>query len=193
LSVSPSLLILMTSFTRIAVVLALARNAIGVPSVPPNQVLIGMALFLTFFVMAPTFKQMNDQGIQPMLAGQISQQEGIQRASGPLKSYMLAQTRKDELAMFVDVAGENPETKEDVSFTSLIPAYIISELKTAFIIGFAIYVPFLVIDIIIASSLMSMGMMMIPPQMISLPFKLMLFVLVDGWSLLTRSLLTSFN
>lgn len=193
LSVAPSLLIMMTSFTRIVIVLALTRNAIGIPSVPPNQVMIGLAVFLTFFVMGPTFQAMHRDGIQPMLDGRISQKDGIVAAGKPLKSFMLAQTRREELALFVDASKTKPDKPENVAWQALIPAFIISELKTAFIIGFVVFVPFLVIDIIVSSSLMAMGMMMLPPQMISLPFKLLLFVLVDGWSLLAKSLLTSFN
>lgn len=193
LSLAPSMLIMTTSFTRIVVVLALVRNALGLPSVPPNQVLIGLAMFLTFFVMAPTFNAMHTQGIAPMLDGQLSQKDGLVAATQPLKSFMLANTRQEELALFVEASKTKPENPESVSLVALIPAFIISELKTAFIVGFVIFIPFLVIDIVISSVLMSMGMMMLPPQMISLPFKLLLFVLVDGWSLLAKSLLQSFN
>ncbi len=193
LSIAPSGLVMLTSFTRIIIVLALTRNALGLPMVPPNQVMIGLAMFLTFFVMGPTFQAMNNEGISPMLDGRLSQKDGLVAASKPLKSFMLAQTRREELAMFVDASKTKPDKPENVSIVALIPAFVISELKTAFIIGFVIFVPFLVIDIVVSSSLMSMGMMMLPPQMISLPFKLLLFVLVDGWALLAKSLLTSFN
>lgn len=193
LSIAPSMLIMTTSFTRIVIVLALTRNAIGIPSVPPNQVMIGLAVFLTFFVMSPTFSAMYNEGIQPMVTGKVAQKDGFIAATKPLKTFMLKQTRSEELALFVDVSRTKPDKPENVSLTALVPAFIISELKTAFIIGFIVFIPFLVIDIIVSSSLMAMGMMMLPPQMISLPFKLLLFVLVDGWSLLAKSLLTSFN
>lgn len=194
LSVAPAFLIMTTSFTRIVIVLTLTRNALGIPSIPPNQVLVGLALFLSFFIMSPTLSEMNSEGVQPYLRGEINQQQAFQAATQPLKAFMLKNTRKDELALFSNAAGgEKPSKPEDVALNVLIPAFILSELKTAFIIGFVVFIPFLVIDIIVSSSLMSMGMMMLPPQMISLPFKLLLFVLVDGWALVVRSLLTSFQ
>lgn len=193
LSVAPAILIMMTSFTRVVIVLGLTRNALGVPGVPPNQVLVGLALFISLFIMMPTFTAMNDQGIQPYLRGEISQDVAFERTSQPLKQFMLKQTREDELALFVNASGNTPDKPENVSLATLIPAFVLSELKTAFIIGFVIFIPFLVIDIIVSSSLMAMGMMMLPPQMISLPFKLLLFVLVDGWALVVKSLLSSFN
>lgn len=197
LSVAPALLIMMTSFTRIVIVLTLTRNALGIPSIPPNQVLVGLALFLTFFIMGPTLSEMNDKGVQPYIRGEITQQQAYDEASKPLKSFMLKNTRQEELALFSNAAkganGEKPSKPEDVALNVLVPAFILSEIKTAFIIGFVVFIPFLVIDIIVSSSLMSMGMMMLPPQMISLPFKLLLFVLVDGWALVVKSLLTSFN
>jgi flagellar biosynthesis protein FliP len=194
LAVAPALLVMLTSFTRIVIVLSLTRNALGVQSIPPNQVLVGLALFLSFFVMAPVLSDINEQALQPMLNGEKTQQEAYDAAVVPLRTFMLEQTRKGELAMFISAeSGERPDSPEDVSLAALIPAFILSELKTAFIIGFVIFIPFLVIDIVISSSLMSMGMMMLPPIIVSLPFKLLLFVMVDGWGLIVRSLLSSFT
>jgi flagellar biosynthetic protein FliP len=193
LSVAPALLIMLTSFTRIAIVLSLARNALGLQGVPPNQVIVGLALFLSLFVMGPTLSQINDQALQPLLKDQISATEAYDRAVDPLRAFMLKQTRKGELQMFITASHEEkPATADDVKLTTLIPAFILSELKTAFIIGFIVFIPFLVIDIIVSSSLMSMGMMMLPPMLVSLPFKLLLFVMVDGWGLIVTSLLSSF-
>ena len=194
LSVAPALVIMLTSFTRIVVVLSLVRNAIGVQTVPPNQVIVGLALFLSLFVMAPTLEEMNDKALQPLLAGEIETSEAWDEAVVPMREWMFSQAKEDEIALFVDAAGdERPRKPEDVSLTALIPAFILSELKTSFIIGFVVFVPFLVIDMVVSSALMSMGMMMLPPIMISLPFKLLLFVMVDGWGLITRALLTSFG
>lgn len=194
LAVAPALIIMLTSFTRIVVVLSLVRNAIGVQTVPPNQVIVGLALFLSLFVMAPTLTEINDDALQPLLAGDIETGEAWDEAVGPIREWMFSQARSEEIALFVRAAGdERPAGPEDVSLTALIPAFILSELKTAFIIGFVVFVPFLVIDMVISSALMSMGMMMLPPVLISLPFKLLLFVMVDGWGLITRALLTSFN
>ena len=194
LAVAPALLIMLTSFTRIVIVLSLTRNALGLQGVPPNQVLVGLALFLSMFVMAPTLSEINEEALQPLLKGDIAQQEAYEVAIVPLRTFMLEQTRPDELAMFVSAGGnERPDTPEDVNITSLIPAFILSELKTAFIIGFIVFIPFLVIDMVVSSSLMSMGMMMLPPVLVSLPFKLLLFVMVDGWALVVKSLLTSFG
>lgn len=194
LSVAPALLIMLTSFTRIVVVLSLTRNALGLQSIPPNQVVVGLALFLSLFMMAPTLKTLNEEALQPFLKGELSQGDALKTAEAPLRKFMLKQTREGELALFVKASGdEKPATSADVSMTSLIPAYILSELKTAFIIGFIIFVPFLVIDLVVSSSLMSMGMMMLPPVLISLPFKLLLFVMVDGWALVVRALISSFN
>ena len=194
LAVAPALIIMLTSFTRIVVVLSLVRNAIGVQTVPPNQVIVGLALFLSLFVMAPTLTEINDDALQPLLAGEIETGEAWDEAVGPMREWMFSQARTEEIALFVRAAGdERPAEPEDVSLTALIPAFILSELKTAFIIGFVVFVPFLVIDMVISSALMSMGMMMLPPILISLPFKLLLFVMVDGWGLITRALLTSFN
>jgi len=194
LSLAPSILIMTTSFVRIVIVLSFIRNALGTQQVPPNQVVVGLALFLTFFVMAPVFTQINNQAIQPYMAGEISQQETFQKASEPLRQFMFKQTKEKDLALFVSMAKiPRPKTSKDVPTSVLIPAFIISELKTAFTMGFLIYIPFLVIDMVIASVLMSMGMMMLPPIMISLPFKLLLFVLVDGWHLIARSLIVGFR
>ena len=194
LAVAPALLIMLTSFTRIVIVLSLTRNALGLQGVPPNQVLVGLALFLSMFVMAPTLSEINSDALQPLLKGDMGQAEAYEVAIVPLRGFMLEQTRPDELAMFVSAASnERPGSPSDVSITSLIPAFILSELKTAFIIGFIVFIPFLVIDMVVSSSLMSMGMMMLPPVLVSLPFKLLLFVMVDGWALVVRSLLTSFG
>jgi flagellar biosynthetic protein FliP len=194
LSVAPALLIMLTSFTRTVVVLSLTRNALGLQSIPPNQVVVGLALFLSLFLMAPTLTAMNEKALQPYLKGALTQKGAFEEAQKPLKQFMLKQVRPKELAMFVNASGQpRPKNAEDVAMTSLIPAFILSELKTAFIIGFIVFVPFLVIDLVVSSSLMSMGMMMLPPVLISLPFKLLLFVMVDGWALVARSLLASFK
>ena len=194
LSVAPALLLMMTSFTRIVVVLSLTRNALGLTAIPPNQVIIGLAMFLALFTMAPTLKELNDEALQPFLNGDKSQAEAFESAEGPIRLHMLDQVREGELALFARASSEErPETPDDVSLAALIPAYVLSELKTAFIIGFVVFVPFLVIDLVVSSSLMSMGMMMLPPVLISLPFKLLLFVMVDGWALVVRALLTSFQ
>lgn len=194
LTLAPAILMLMTSFTRIVIVLSFVRQAIGTQMMPPNQVVIGLALFLTFFVMAPVAGEINTQALQPYAQGQISQAVALERAQQPLRQFMFKQTRQKDLALFVSMAKmERPRRPDDIPTHVLIPAFIISELKTAFQIGFVIYLPFLVIDMVVASILMSMGMMMLPPIMISLPFKLILFVLVDGWHLLSRALITSFQ
>jgi flagellar biosynthetic protein FliP len=176
------------------VVLSLTRNALGLQSIPPNQVVIGLSLFLSFFVMSPTLSEVNEVAIKPYLAGTMSPSEAWEEGQKPMKEFMYSQTREDELAMFVGLQdGEKPEGPEDVSLTTLAPAFILSELKTAFIIGFIVFIPFLVIDLVTSASLMSLGMMMLPPTLIALPFKLLLFVLVDGWSLVVESLLESFK
>jgi flagellar biosynthetic protein FliP len=193
LSVAPALLVLLTSFTRIAIVLSLTRNALGLQGVPPNQVIIGLAMFLSFFVMAPVLTQMNEEALQPMLDGEIDQGEAYDRAVVPLRGFMLEQVGDDELELFLSqTSDERPEGPEDVPMAALVPAFVLSELKTAFLIGFVVFVPFLVIDLIVSSSLMSLGMMMMPPTLVSLPFKILLFVLVDGWGLIIKSLLESF-
>jgi flagellar biosynthesis protein FliP len=194
LSVAPALIIMLTSFTRIAIVLSLTRNALGLHNVPPNQVIAGLALFLSLFVMGPTLSQINEDALQPLLNGEIGQAEAYDAAVGPIREFMLGQVGSGELELFIAASGdERPAEPEDVSLVALIPAFVLSELKTAFIIGFIVFVPFLVIDIVVSSSLMSLGMMMLPPVMVSLPFKLLLFVMVDGWGLVVRSLLTSFQ
>lgn len=194
LSVVPAVLILMTSFTRIIVVLSFVRNALGTQQLPPNQLLIGLALILTFFVMAPTWNQINTEALQPYLTKEISQTEALHKAEEPLRTFMFKQTRQKDLELFVGLARmERPQTYGDIPTYVLIPAFVISELKTAFQMGFAVFIPFLVIDMIVSSTLMSMGMMMLPPMMISLPFKILLFVLVDGWHLVVQSLVTSFK
>ncbi len=194
LSLAPGILVMMTSFTRIVIVLSFVRNALATQQVPPNQVLIGLALFLTFFVMAPVWAQVNNTALQPYLNGEISQEEAIQRAGVPVREFMLKHTREKDLALFVRFGGVNrPDSPEDVPFYLLIPAFAISELKTAFQMGFIIYIPFIVIDMVVASTLMSMGMLMLPPMMISLPFKILLFVMVDGWHLVVRSLMLTYQ
>lgn len=194
LSIAPSILIMTTAFIRIVVVLSFLRNALSTQNMPPNQVVIALAMFLSFYIMAPYWSQANDNGLQPYLAGQITQEEALAQVVEPVREFMFKQTRESDLALFVNLSdAERPESPAEVSTFTLIPAYIISELKTAFQIGFMIYIPFIVIDMIVASTLMSMGMMMLPPVMISLPFKILLFVLVDGWHLLIRSLIVSFK
>ncbi len=194
LAVAPALLVMLTSFTRIVIVLSLTRNALGLPSIPPNQVVIGLALFLSLFVMAPTLTKINDEALQPMLNGKLDFSHAYDKAQGPLRDFMLNQTRRGELNLFVNASGQKPPSKrDDVPLSTLIPAFILSELKTAFIIGFVIFIPFLIIDLVVSSTLMSMGMFMLPPVLVSLPFKLLLFVMVDGWALVVSSLITSFN
>ncbi|MCA1064538.1 flagellar type III secretion system pore protein FliP (plasmid) [Rossellomorea sp. AcN35-11] len=194
LSIAPSILILMTCFTRLVIVLSFVRTSLATQQMPPNQVLIALALFLSFFIMAPTFSEVNENALQPLINGEITQEEAFEEASIPMKEFMTKYTREKDLALFMNYAGqEKPETIEDIPMTALVPAFAISELKTAFQIGFMIFVPFLVIDMIVASILMSMGMMMLPPVMISLPFKILLFVLVDGWYLVVKSLLVSYQ
>lgn len=194
LSIAPAILVLMTSFTRIVIVLGFVRTSLGTQQMPPNQVLIGLALFLTLFIMAPTFGQVNEVALQPYVKGEISQTEAFNKAAEPMKKFMFSHTREKDLLLFMNYTKtEKPESYKDIPLTVLIPAYAISELKTAFQMGFMIFIPFLVIDMIVSSTLMAMGMMMLPPIMISLPFKLLLFVLVDGWYLIVKSLLLSFN
>jgi len=194
LTLAPSILIMMTSFTRIIIVLSIVRNALGTQQMPPNQVLIGLAIFITFFIMAPIGSDINQNAIQPYLAGDINQQEAIENAMEPVRNFMFRQTREKDLALFLNLAGaEQPETLDEIQNHVLIPAFIISELRTAFQIGFLIYIPFIIIDMVVASTLMSMGMMMLPPVMISLPFKILLFVMVDGWNLIIKTLVTGFH
>jgi len=193
LTLAPSILILMTSFSRFVIVLSFLRQAMGTQQTPPTQVLIGLALFLTFFVMSPVLTEINDKALQPYLNEEITQGKALELAQTPIKIFMLKQTREKDLALFVNMAeGVKPETLDEVQLQSVVPAFVISELKTAFQIGFMIYIPFLILDMVVASILLSMGMMMLPPVLISLPFKLMLFVMVDGWHLTVGSLVKSF-
>ena len=197
LSLAPAILIMMTSFTRIVIVLSLLRQALGTQSLPPNQVLIGLSLFMTFLVMGPTWQRVNDEALRPYLDGGIDQQTALARAQVPVRDFMIAQIRTsgndEDVDLFSEFAGKGkPATWEDVGTMTLVPAFMLSELKTAFLLGFKVYLPFLIIDIVISTILISMGMMMLPPVMISLPFKLLLFVLVDGWRLITGSLMGSF-
>ena len=193
LSLAPAILILMTSFTRLVVAFSFLKHALGTQQVPPGQIIVGLALFLTVFIMMPVWQQVNNNALQPYLNEEISEAEAFEAAMHPVRQFMFKQTREKDLAMFVKTARlDKPTAPEDVPTSVLIPAFVVSELKTAFIIGFIIYVPFLIIDMVVASVLLSMGMMMLPPIMISLPFKLMLFVLVDGWHLIVGSLVRSF-
>jgi len=193
LSLAPAILILMTSFTRLAVVFSFLRQAMGTHQTPSNQIIAGLALFLTFFIMMPIWQTINDKALQPYLNEEISQEAALKAAINPIRQFMFKQTREKDLSLFVKMARvEKPKTPADIPTSVLIPAFVISELKTAFIIGFVLYVPFLVIDMVVASVLLSMGMMMLPPILVSLPFKLMLFVLVDGWHLIVGSLVKSF-
>jgi len=194
ISILPGALLATTGFTRILIVLGFVRNALGTPTMPPNQVLVGIAFFLSLFVMSPTLTKVNDEAIKPYRAGKISQEAALERGLEPVRTFMFKQTRTSDLALFVKLAHEpRPKTRADVPTQVLIPAFIISELKTAFQIGFLIYLPFLIIDMVIAATLTSMGMMMLPPVLISLPFKILLFVLVDGWHLVVESLMRSFT
>ena len=192
-SMAPAVLLMTTSFTRIVIVLSIVRQSMGTQQMPPNQVIIGLALFLTFFVMAPTYKEINDTALQPYLTEQISQEQALERAAGPLREFMLAQANEKDLSLLMDISkAEAPDNEDDIPLMTLVPAFMLSELKRAFQMGFMIYVPFLVIDMVVASVLLSMGMMMLPPIIISLPFKLLLFVLVDGWGLIVSSVIRSF-
>lgn len=194
LSLAPALLMTLTSFTRIIIVLSFLRSALGTQQTPPNTVLVGLALFLTLFVMHPVFDTINAQGMQPYLRGEIGYESAIDRSAKPLRSFMLKQTREKDLALFYEISDRaRPATPDDVPFHILMPGFVISELKSAFQIAFVLFVPFLVIDLVVASALMSMGMLMVPPVMISLPVKLLLFVMVDGWHLLTKSVVLSFG
>jgi flagellar biosynthetic protein FliP len=194
LAVLPGIILTVTAFPRILIVLGFVRNALGTPTFPPNQVLVGIALFLTLFVMGPTFTQVNSTALQPFLNGELEQQEAVERGLEPIRTFMFKQTNDSDLALFVKLAKlPAPETRADIPTRVLVPAFILSELKTAFQIGFLIYLPFLVIDMVVSSVLMSMGMMMLPPIIISLPFKVLLFVLVDGWHLVVEGLVDSFH
>lgn len=194
LALAPAILVMTTSFTRIIIVLGFLRQALATQQSPPNQVLIGLALFLTFFIMAPTYIEVNQEALQPYLEEEISQAEAVDRALIPIREFMFRQTEPKDLALFINIADmERPDTPDDVPLHVLMPSFVLSELTTAFIMGFYIYIPFLIIDMVVASTLMSMGMMMLPPIFVSLPFKIIMFVLADGWYLLVGSLVESFN
>jgi flagellar biosynthetic protein FliP len=194
LAVAPGFLMMMTSFTRVIIVLGFLRRALGTQTLPPNQVMVGLALFLTMFIMAPTFKRVNDEALQPYLKDQIAQEQALDRAKSALRDFMAKQTRKGDLALFIRLSGEQrPHSIDEVAFTALVPAFVTSELKTAFQMGFIIFLPFLVIDLVTSAVLMAMGMMMLPPSVVSLPFKILLFVLVDGWTLLMQGLVASYG
>jgi len=194
LSIAPGIMVLMTPFTRIVVVMGFLKRALGAQTVPPNQIVVGLSLLLTWFVMQPQITQINDTALQPYLAQQIGYKEGLERAMKPMRGFMLRQVGENELAVMVRISkSPRPATVDDISSAVLIPAFVMSELKTAFVIGFLIYLPFLVIDMVVASVLMSLGMMMLPPVMVSLPLKLILFVLVDGWTLVTQGVVSSFR
>lgn len=192
LTLAPSLVMLMTSFTRIVIVLGFVRTALGVPSAPANQLLIGLSIFITFFIMAPVWQQIQEQAINPYMNEQISSNEAMDRAVEPIRNFMLRQTRPGEVDFFLDLAGMGRTDLKDLPLRVVLPAFVISELRTAFQMGFLVFIPFLVIDFLVGSTLMSMGMMMMPPTMVALPLKLLLFVLVDGWQLVIRSLVQSF-
>lgn len=193
LSLAPAILMMVTSFTRIVVVLSILRHALGTQQIPANQIIVGLSLFLTFFIMTPVWQKVNSDAIQPYMNEQISTQQAFDKAADPIRDFMLKQTREKDMELFIKISGgKKPEKQADVGLLALIPAFVISELKTAFQIGFLIYIPFLVIDMVVASILLSMGMMMLPPVMISLPFKLIFFVLIDGWNLMVCSLVKSF-
>ena len=193
LALAPSILVMMTSFVRIIIVFSFIRRAIGLQTMPPDQILVGLALFLTFYIMSPTFTQINDNAIQPYMAKEITWEQGIENAGAPMKRFMLKQVYEKDIALLMRISGKTPpETAMEIGFDVLIPAFMISELKTAFIFGFIIYLPFLVVDMVVASVLLSMGMMMLPPTTISLPFKVILFILIDGWNLTVKQLVGSF-
>jgi flagellar biosynthetic protein FliP len=194
ISLAPALLVTLTAFTRITIVLGFLRQALGTTQAPANQVIIGLSLFLTLVIMAPVITEVNEQALQPLLAGEIGETEALAAAETPLKTFMLGQTREKDIALFLELTGrEAPETPAELSMLVVVPSFVISELKTAFQMGFVLFIPFLIIDMVVASVLMSMGMMMLPPVLISLPFKILLFVLVDGWWLVVRSLVSAFQ
>lgn len=193
LTLAPSLVILMTSFTRIVIVLGFVRTAIGVPSAPANQIIVGLSLFLTFFLMGPVFDRMNAEAVQPFLAGEVTSVQALEKATVPLREFMLKQTRTKDLEFFLELGRFPPTRVEDLPLRVVVPAFVISELQTAFQMGFLLFLPFLVVDFLVSSVLMALGMMMMPPAIVSLPFKLLLFVLVDGWHLVVRSLVESFR
>lgn len=194
ISIAPSLLVLCTSFTRIVIVLSLTRNALGLPTAPPQQVIVGLSIFLTLFVMGPTLGEMKEVALDPLLAGTMTVTEAYDAVQDPLRGFLLENTRDDELELFLDATGtETPVAREDVPLNALVPAFVLSELKSGFIIGFVIFVPFLIIDLVVSAVLMGLGMMMLPPSFVSLPFKLLLFVMLDGWMLVTGTLLNSYG
>ena len=193
LSLAPAILILTTAFSRIIIILSFVRNAIGTPTIPPNQVLIGLSLFLTFFVMGPTYGKINDVALKPYLNKEIKFDVAVERGSVPLRDFMLKNTYQKDLLLFVNIRHEKPKTRADISMATLIPAFVISELKTAFIVGFYVFIPFLIIDLIVASGLMSMGMMMLPPTVVSLPAKILVFVLADGWHVVTQAIMQGYR
>ena len=194
LSMAPAILLMTTCFTRIVIVLGFIRQAMGTQNMPPTQIILGLSLFLSFFIMSPTLNKMNEEALQPYLKEQISQADALEKGLAPLREFMFSQVREEELTLLTEITMKNqPFRQEDIPTMTLVPAFMMSELKRAFMMGFMIYIPFLVIDMIVASVLMSMGMMMLPPVIISMPFKLLLFVLVDGWSLVVGSLIKSFN
>lgn len=193
LSLAPAILMLTTAFTRIVIILSFLRQALGTPTIPPNQVLIGLSLFLTFFVMGPTYDKVNHEAIQPLIQHHITTQQAVDRASKPMKEFMLKNTYEKDLVLFMNIRHETAKTPDDVPIVTVIPAFILSELKTAFIIGFYVFVPFLIIDLIVASTLMSMGMMMLPPTVVSLPAKILVFVLANGWTTLIAAILAGYG
>lgn len=193
LSLAPSILIMVTCFTRVIVVFHFLRTAMGTQTTPPNQVIVGLSLFITLAVMSPVMTQINDDAVQPFISGQLDQDAAIERGIAPLRTFMMGQTRDKDLDLFMKINDAEAESYEEIPMTVVIPAFIISELRTAFIIGFVLYLPFIVMDMVVASTLMSMGMMMLPPTVISLPFKILLFILADGWNLVVGSLIESFN
>jgi flagellar biosynthesis protein FliP len=193
LTLAPSLVILMTSFTRIVIVLGFVRTAIGVPNAPANQIIVGLSLFLTFFIMGPVFDRMNTEAVQPYLSGKMTSTDALDKASVPLKEFMLRQTRTRDLEFFLELGRFGPTPIKDLSLRVVVPAFVLSELQTAFQMGFMLFLPFFVIDVLVSSVLMALGMMMMPPVVVSLPFKLLLFVLVDGWHLVVRALVESFH
>jgi flagellar biosynthetic protein FliP len=193
LSVAPAILILTTAFTRIVIIFSFLRSALGTPTIPPNQVVVGLSLFLTFFVMSPTYSKINDTALQPYTQGKIGWEQAVKNAEGPVRDFMLRSTYERDLTLFLNIRNERPQRPQDVKLVTLIPAFVISELKTAFVIGFYIFIPFLIIDLIVASALMGMGMMMLPPTVISLPAKLLVFILADGWGTLIGAILSGYR
>ncbi|MGV3613904.1 MAG: flagellar type III secretion system pore protein FliP [Fimbriimonas sp.] len=193
LSIAPAILILTTAFTRIIIIFSFLRSALGTPTIPPNQVIVGLSLFLTFFVMSPTYTKINDTALQPYTKGQIDMEQALKRAEAPIREFMLRSTYERDLTLFLNIRNERPAKPEDVKLVTLIPAFVISELKTAFVIGFYIFIPFLIIDLVVASGLMGMGMMMLPPTVVSLPAKLLVFILADGWGTLITAILSGYR